>query len=54
MCTLRLVEFGSSDKFEIYLFLQNVRRRMNDKIILDDCRHVLLLNSASNVNLALH
>ena len=30
MCTFNLVEFGSSEKFEIILFLQNVRTKMND------------------------
>ena len=29
MCTFGLVEIGSSEKFEIYLFLQNVRAKMN-------------------------
>ena len=47
MCTFSLVDFGSSEKFEIYLFLQNMRTKMND--IVDDCRHVPLPNSAWNV-----
>ena len=33
MCTFSLVEFGSSEKFVIYLFLQNVRTKMNDIIV---------------------
>ena len=29
-CILCLMELGSSEKFEIYIFLENVRTKMND------------------------
>ena len=39
-----LVEFGSSEKFEIYLFLQNVRTKMNDILwMIVDMFHDLTL-----------
>ena len=45
MCTFSLVEFGSSEIFEIYLFLQNVRTKMNDVLwmIVDMFRYLTLL-----------
>ena len=49
MYTFSRVVFGSSEKIEIYLFLQSLRTKMNDIIIVDDCRYVPLPNSASNV-----
>ena len=47
MYTFSLVEFGSSEKFEIYSFLQNVRTNMNDKswMIVDMFHYI----TASNV-----
>ena len=42
MCAIRLVAFGSIENFEIYLFLQNVRTKMNDiswMIIMTKRRH---------------
>ena len=44
MCTFSLVEFGSSEKVQIYLFLQNVRTKMNDiSWMIVDMFHYLTL-----------
>ena len=44
MCTFSLVESGSSEKLEIYFFLQNVRTKMNDILwMIVDMFHYLPL-----------
>ena len=50
MCTFSLVDFGSSEKFDInkfYLFLQNVRTTMNDIswMIVDMFHYLTLLRT---------
>ena len=54
MCTFGLVEFGSSEKSEICLFLQNVRPKLKDIMMVDGCGHAPLPNSARKYNLALY
>ena len=53
MYTFSRVEFGSSEKFEIYLFLQSVRTKMNDVswMIVNMFHYLTLLRKK---NLALH
>ena len=53
MYTFSRVEFGSSEKLEIYLFLQSVRTKMNDIswMIVNMFHYLTLLRMK---NLALH
>ena len=53
MYTFSRVEFGSSEKIEIYLFLQSVRTKMNDIswMIVNMFHYLTLLRMK---NLALH